>query len=218
MPPSDIAPVGGASPAEPAPTLVPAAAEQIAIPQVTLPDVSDQAGEQPERPSDWTPPPPGPVSGQLFQTPTDAPLGFTGRSSVLPRETQTTRTSSPSRTAGASASRSGTATARAIRRATTTPTSAGHWWDPFNQNVLKGDYPIIGQHTFLEHHRDQPVASSKAAQVPTATTPFESTRGPFQEEFFGSPNQFVYTQNFVALASTCSTATPPSSRSTGGSS
>ena len=29
------------------------------------------------------------------------------------------------------------------------PYQLGHWWDPFNQNVLKGDYPIIGQHTFL---------------------------------------------------------------------
>ena len=25
----------------------------------------------------------------------------------------------------------------------------GHWYDPYNQNVLKGDYPILGQNTFL---------------------------------------------------------------------
>lgn len=25
----------------------------------------------------------------------------------------------------------------------------GRWWDPYNQNVLKGDYPIIGENTFL---------------------------------------------------------------------
>ena len=29
------------------------------------------------------------------------------------------------------------------------PGVKGAWWDPYNQNVLKGDYPIIGQHTFL---------------------------------------------------------------------
>ena len=26
----------------------------------------------------------------------------------------------------------------------------GHWYDPFNRNKLKGDYPIIGNQTFLE--------------------------------------------------------------------
>jgi hypothetical protein len=25
----------------------------------------------------------------------------------------------------------------------------GHWWDPYNQNTLKGDYPILGQDIFL---------------------------------------------------------------------
>jgi len=25
----------------------------------------------------------------------------------------------------------------------------GRWWDPYNQNVLKGDYPIFGQRYFL---------------------------------------------------------------------
>src|SRR5215471_6586231 len=26
---------------------------------------------------------------------------------------------------------------------------SGNCWDPYNQNVLKGDYPILGQNTFL---------------------------------------------------------------------
>jgi hypothetical protein len=62
--------------------------------------------------------------------------------------------------------------------------------------VLKGDYPILGQHTFLNM-----TATTRAIlehrQVPTPTTPFESTQDPFQEEFFGSPNQFFYTQDFL---------------------
>ena len=29
------------------------------------------------------------------------------------------------------------------------PYLKGHWYDPFNQNKLKGDYPIIGNQTFL---------------------------------------------------------------------
>ncbi len=51
----------------------------------------------------------------------------------------------------------------------------GHWWDPYNQNVLKGDFPIIGQHTFMNL-----TATSQTLfdfrEVPTPTTPFESTR------------------------------------------
>lgn len=74
------------------------------------------------------------------------------------------------------------------------PGQEGHWWDPFNQNVLKGDYPIIGQHTFLNI-----VATSftqiEWREVPTGTTPFESTVNADQEEFFGDPAQTFVNQN-----------------------
>jgi hypothetical protein len=73
------------------------------------------------------------------------------------------------------------------------PYQLGHWWDPFNQNVLKGDYPIIGQHTFLNI-----TATARSIvegrQLPTATTPFESTARPFTQEFFGNPNSSFYSQ------------------------
>jgi hypothetical protein len=75
------------------------------------------------------------------------------------------------------------------------PYKPGAWWDPFNLNVLKGDYAIWGQNTFFIL-----TASSssllEARQVPTATTPFESTSRPGQREFFGQPNQFQYQQYF----------------------
>jgi len=29
------------------------------------------------------------------------------------------------------------------------PYQLGKWYDPYRQNVLKGDYPIYGQHTFF---------------------------------------------------------------------
>ncbi len=76
------------------------------------------------------------------------------------------------------------------------PFVEGHKLDPFNQNVIKGDYPIIGQHTFLNT-----TATSNSLfelrNVPTGTTPFESTVNPFQNEFFGNPQQFFYNQNFI---------------------
>ncbi|MHC4877555.1 MAG: HEAT repeat domain-containing protein [Planctomycetota bacterium] len=71
----------------------------------------------------------------------------------------------------------------------------GHWWDPYNQNVLKGDFPIIGQHIFMNL-----TATSQTLfdyrQVPTPTTPFESTRSANQTEFFGEANQHLILQNF----------------------
>ncbi len=71
----------------------------------------------------------------------------------------------------------------------------GHWWDPYNQNVLKGDFPIIGQHTFMNL-----TATSQTLfdfrEVPTATTPFESTRHANQQEFFGESLQRGILQNF----------------------
>ena len=71
----------------------------------------------------------------------------------------------------------------------------GHWWDPYNQNVLKGDYPIYGQHTFFEVIA-QSVTRYEHRQVPTPTSPFESTANADQYEFFGNRNQDFLVQNF----------------------
>jgi len=68
----------------------------------------------------------------------------------------------------------------------------GHWYDPFNQNKLKGDYPILGQRTFLTltgksetiiDGRRLPTTSNLAASDPDA------------EEFFGRFGQLFLTQN-----------------------
>lgn len=72
----------------------------------------------------------------------------------------------------------------------------GRLVDPYNLNVLKGDYPILGQHTFL-NMTGTTIALFEARQIPTATTPFESTSRPFQFENFGRPNQFLYSQLFT---------------------
>ncbi len=70
----------------------------------------------------------------------------------------------------------------------------GAWWDPYNQHVLKGDYPIYGQHTFLKlTARSQTLIEPR--QVPTPTTPFEATRTPGAASFFGDPNQLTVVQN-----------------------
>lgn len=75
------------------------------------------------------------------------------------------------------------------------PYMLGRWWDPFNQNVLKGDYPIYGQNTFLAVTASTQLIYEPRT-VPVGTTAFESTLRPYQEEFFGRPNQNLYAQYF----------------------
>lgn len=70
------------------------------------------------------------------------------------------------------------------------PYQLGRWYDPYRQNVLKGDYPIIGQHTFLNITGVNSFLA-EGRMIPTATTPFESTVRPFTNEFFGRSGQFV---------------------------
>ena len=76
------------------------------------------------------------------------------------------------------------------------PYRLGRWFDPYNQNVLKGDYPIIGQHTFL-NITGSTTALMEGRSLPTATTPFESTSRPRTTDFFGRPGQFVYSQLYT---------------------
>jgi len=71
------------------------------------------------------------------------------------------------------------------------PYMLGRWFDPYNQNVLKGDYPILGQHTFLNITGFRSTIF-EGRETPTATTPFESTIRPFETDFFGRPGQFLF--------------------------
>ncbi len=71
------------------------------------------------------------------------------------------------------------------------PYRLGRWYDPYNQNVIKGDYPIYGQHTFLSITGINSTLF-EGRMIPTATTPFESTSRPFTTDFFGRSGQFVF--------------------------
>ena len=125
----------------------------------------------------------------------DPPFGFTGPSGVLPRGEQPDhhfvpvedrwRLGMPAWDRYGSGHPSGD----------DYPGVEGHWWDPYNQNVLKGDYPLIGQDTFLQLTGIAQLIH-ELREVPTGTTPFESTASPFSEEFFGDPRQYFTTNSF----------------------
>ena len=70
----------------------------------------------------------------------------------------------------------------------------GRWYDPYNQNVLKGDYPIFGQNTFMNLTLISDT-TYEYRRVPTASG--ESTARADRRGFFGHPQQNVLTQNFI---------------------
>src|SRR5262249_53314665 len=71
------------------------------------------------------------------------------------------------------------------------PYEVGNILNPYKHNVLKGDYPVIGQHTFFILTITN-LQIIDPHQVPVGTTPFESTSRSREEEFFGRPNLTGY--------------------------
>lgn len=69
----------------------------------------------------------------------------------------------------------------------------GRKWDPYNQNVLKGDYPILGQKIFLNF-----TASSESFLIQhKLPIPSDvSAANPDSAEFFGRGELFNFNQNF----------------------
>lgn len=147
----------------------------------------------PDDPADFTPATPP----TFTQTLVDPPPGFSGRSSVTP-SVSTNIDYRPVEDRWRIGFPTWDRYGRGHPLEDQYPFVLGRWFDPYNQNVLKGDYPIIGQHTFL-NLTGAFLSVSEARQIPTATTPFESTARPFQNEFFGRPNQF-FTSNFTTLS------------------
>ncbi|MCI0460250.1 MAG: hypothetical protein L0Z62_25135 [Gemmataceae bacterium] len=178
--------------------MLPAAASQEQLRPPMLPSATAPGGlvGPLKRPIESDPtradPPPEPTGLEpvsLYRTPVDAPTGFTGPSGIIPEEVQDDPHFIPMpdrwRIGYPEYDRYG----KGFPLADDYLYKKGHWWDPFNQNVLKGDYPIIGQHTFFVLTASL-IALQEERQVPTGTTAFESTANPFQEEFFGKPNQY----------------------------
>src|SRR5947209_5403549 len=150
--------------------------------------------ESPAPPAEETPTPEG---GPYFVNPVDAPLGFTGPSGVLPREAGQDNNFIPREDRWRIGFPDWDRYDKGFPPADDYPYIRGHWWDPFNQNVLKGDYPIIGQHIFFNLSADL-LMLFEARQTPSVTTPFESTARPREEPFFGRPDQYFNT-NFLSV-------------------
>src|SRR6185503_2705197 len=68
------------------------------------------------------------------------------------------------------------------------PFKRARWWDPYNQNVLKGDYPIKGDKLFMILTA---VSSTNVEQRRAPTPSGVSTADPLSAEFFGRPEEFA---------------------------
>jgi len=70
----------------------------------------------------------------------------------------------------------------------------GHWWDPYNQNWLKGDYPVIGDDIFLKMTGiSKTNVEARSAPSPSSV----STDEPGDFDFFGRHNALIFDQKFV---------------------
>ncbi len=176
---------------------VPAALPALAAAAAPSGDTSTNGSKLLDRPL-TTPPAPAdfvtPVEGSGFRYPMDPPLGFTGRSSVTPSVEQGDSDFVPVedrwRLGMPSWDRYGQGHPLGIDY----PYQLGNICDPYNQNVLKGDYPIIGQNTFLNIS----LQLTDGQQTPTPERGFESTNRPGSTDFFGSPNHLAY-QNYLSV-------------------
>lgn len=73
------------------------------------------------------------------------------------------------------------------------PFRRGRWYDPYNQSWLKGDYPIIGNKTFMILS----AVSSSTVELSRTPKPSDvSSARPGSAEFFGKPEALAVNQLF----------------------
>jgi hypothetical protein len=68
----------------------------------------------------------------------------------------------------------------------------GNWYDPYNQNTLKGDYPVLGQNTFLVLTL---VTDSFAEGARLPTPSGVSTANAQSQGFFGAGERVAFVEN-----------------------
>ena len=148
--------------------------------------------------SSLTPPPaddmptgealPKPLPTGTVSTPMDQPQGYAGKSRIEVPEIK----ASPDANADANA------IPRPDRWRIGFPDDPrlkkGELKNPYNQNVLKGDYPIFGQHNFLVLTLEsESLFNARRIPVPSNV----SSERPKSAEFFGRGSQQFFNQNFI---------------------
>ena len=71
--------------------------------------------------------------------------------------------------------------------------TSGHWWDPFDRNKLKGDYPIFGKQTFFSF-TGSAVTALDGRRLPTPS--LVAAENPGSYNFFGKGGQLFLSELF----------------------
>src|SRR6266404_979677 len=150
-------------------------------------DVPRQPGLGPRPPS---PPPPPNTAGPYRNLPQEPPPETTGEPRPLPPLTSDDKVFNviPNRWVYEFPD------SRRYKAKGEYPHVKGHWYDPFNLNKLKGDYPIIGNQTFLN------VTLTSDTFVDGRRLPVPSGLGsqrPDSAEFFGRFGQYFMSENLA---------------------
>ena len=135
----------------------------------------------------------GVASADALQAPPAAerPTGEAGPSSVRPIPTQTSPDFVPILDRWRLGMPDWNRYERPIKDA---PFERGRWWDPYNQSVLKGDYPIIGQkYFFVLSAISDSLLEFRRIPLPSNVSASEPRRA----EFFGPGDQLYFNQNFI---------------------
>ena len=130
--------------------------------------------------------PPGPP----LKTPTDPPLGFTVPPSGIPAPEQTSSDYAPR----VDRWRTGFPRWDRYGRAFDSPYVEGRWWDPYSQNILKGDYPIWGQNLFLSLTAiSDTLVEARKLPTPRGVAAAQAPTTPF----FGRGEQYLVVENLI---------------------
>ncbi|HYP27681.1 MAG TPA: cytochrome c3 family protein [Blastocatellia bacterium] len=122
-----------------------------------------------------------PSAGAIIKTPVDPPRGYAGPSRIPAPEQES--------------SDAVTVTDRWRIGFPSDPRfEEGRWYNPYRQNVLKGDYPLFGQHNFLVVTAESDTFFN-ARRVPVPSD--ISSQRPDSSEFFGRGGQLFFRQNFL---------------------
>jgi hypothetical protein len=138
-------------------------------------------------------------AGSFFRTKVEPPIGYTGPSSVIPSEGQTTDDFVPVEDRWRIGFPQWDRYDHGHPLVDDYPYLPGSKFDPFNQNVFKGDYPIIGQSTFLDLSGLANMNFEPRSLPTPASGGFESTARPDSFNFFGRNSSFI-TLDYFSLS------------------
>jgi hypothetical protein len=129
--------------------------------------------------------------GSAQEPPADRPPGYVGPSLGHPRATET----SPEFVPVPDRWRLGLPEwNRYERPIADTPFKPGRWWDPYNQNILKGDFPIYGQNVFMNLSAIMDTLF-EVRRIPVGSG--ASSSEPDKADNFGNPDQLLLNHNFI---------------------